>query len=266
MNTTRKAWAPKQWSLTKHETITSFEAWRQNLQYTLSLDRNFASFLADGVTWLKKSPGSPVRGFQDDAESVPQSKVKQRYGTELRSKSLASLKPEISQALDSLLKEIHTTTDAKILRSTASKLRLPSVRSCPLCKQAGRNGRHFLSKCIYLPAEGHAFLAKARLTCSFDEEVDLRRRSCCLHPNLPPGSFRVVLAPNNLLISTPSINTTGLSSPWTLASKLLLVALMLQLSKHPNRPYKWMVLRHLLLVRPTSPCHELPNASHSMSW
>ena len=29
--------APKQWSLTKQETITSFEAWRQNLQYILSL-------------------------------------------------------------------------------------------------------------------------------------------------------------------------------------------------------------------------------------
>ena len=45
--------APKQWSLTKQETITSFEAWRQNLQYILSLDRNFAGFLADGVTWSK---------------------------------------------------------------------------------------------------------------------------------------------------------------------------------------------------------------------
>ena len=64
--------APKQWSLTKQETITSFEAWRQNLQYILSLDRNFAGFLADGMTWLKKSPGSPRRGLQDDPDSVPQ--------------------------------------------------------------------------------------------------------------------------------------------------------------------------------------------------
>ena len=58
--------APKQWSL------TSFEAWRQILQYILSLNRNFVGFLADGVTWLKKSPGSPRRGLQDDPESVPQ--------------------------------------------------------------------------------------------------------------------------------------------------------------------------------------------------
>lgn len=243
--------APKQWSLTKHKIITSLEAWRQNLQYTLSLDRHFASFLADGVTWLKKSPGSPLCGFQDDTETVPQASritaqqkcthlelilgqianycpvishntivknstsmssiwqaiclpsqlaptsltstvpdkrpedlyqrlmsfiednlllangnisyygvvpdsdeemsptlenlvaltwlrlvhadlprlVKQRYGTELRSRSLASLKPEISQALDSFPEEIYTTTDAKLLRSTASLLRLPSVRA-----------------------------------------------------------------------------------------------------------------------------------------
>ena len=53
MNSNR---APKQWSLTKNETITTFEAWRQNLQYSLSLDANFAPFLADTFTWLKTSP------------------------------------------------------------------------------------------------------------------------------------------------------------------------------------------------------------------
>ena len=306
--------APKQWSLTKHETITSFEAWRQNLQYTLSLDRNFASFLGDGVTWLKKTPATPLCGLQDDSESVPTASrrtaqqkcthlelmlgeianhcpvisrntivknstsinsvwqairlyygfqstgahfldfknikleaderpedlyqrlmsfiedslvaangtithhgetpgtdeelspthenvtvltwlrlihadfpglVKQRYGTELRSRSIASLKPEISQALGSLLEEICTSAYAKILRTTASKLRPLStkapyqtpqpitkrfVKSCPLCKQADRNDHHFLSKCTYLPPEDRAFLAKARLTSSLDVE------------------------------------------------------------------------------------------------
>lgn len=49
-----------------------FEAWRQNLQYTLSLNFHFASFLADGVTWLKKSPSTPLRSFQYDADYVPQ--------------------------------------------------------------------------------------------------------------------------------------------------------------------------------------------------
>ena len=36
------------------KTITWFEPWRQKLQYSLSLDANFAQFLADNFTWLKK--------------------------------------------------------------------------------------------------------------------------------------------------------------------------------------------------------------------
>jgi hypothetical protein len=47
--------APKQWSLTKNETLTSFESWRQNLVYTLSLDNNFDPFLVSGVKWEKKT-------------------------------------------------------------------------------------------------------------------------------------------------------------------------------------------------------------------
>ena len=54
--------------------------------------------------------------------------AKQRYGTELRSKTLASLKPEIFLALDSLLKEIHSTADTKVLRTTASRFRQPQAR------------------------------------------------------------------------------------------------------------------------------------------
>ena len=239
--------APKQWSLTKQETITSFESWRQNLQYTLALDKNFAGFLVDGLTWLKKTSGAPLRGFTDDNEPIPEEQrrtaaqkvtqlelmlgqianfcpiisrntfvknstsmasiwqairlhygfrstgahfidfnniklepnerpedlfqrlqsfmedtllrsdgsirhhgdlpdsdeklspslenlivltwlrlinpdlpalVKQRYGMELRSHTLASIKPEISQALDSLLDEINTSNDSKVLRAS----------------------------------------------------------------------------------------------------------------------------------------------------
>ena len=64
--------APKQWSLTKHESITSFEAWRQNLQYSLSLDPNFAPFLADTFTWQKKSSTAPNRGLTSDGNAVPE--------------------------------------------------------------------------------------------------------------------------------------------------------------------------------------------------
>ena len=101
MGTTARA--PKQWSLSKNETINSFENWRQNLVYTLSLDTNFAPFLADGATWAKKTKAQPLRGFTDDGETVPLSRRKtarqkvKRYGTELRSRTLAPIKPEISQ-------------------------------------------------------------------------------------------------------------------------------------------------------------------------
>lgn len=64
--------APKQWSLTKSETINSFENCRQNLIYTLSLDNNFAPFLADGASWGKKSKSQPLRGFEDDGQGVPE--------------------------------------------------------------------------------------------------------------------------------------------------------------------------------------------------
>jgi hypothetical protein len=87
--------------------------------------------------------------------------VKQRYGTELRSQTLASLKAEISQTLDSLLDEIHSAADAKALR--ASLKDKPFDRSkkytgsgsrrtnkhCIFCKQAGCPYQHFLGTCKY---------------------------------------------------------------------------------------------------------------------
>ena len=104
--------------------------------------------------------------------------VKQRYGTELRSKTLASIKPEISQALDSLLDEIHATQESEVLRTAYMKqTKVPfkqpivttSKRICPLCKQTGRaKFDHFLSKCKYLPEGDRKFLTKARHIVSLD--------------------------------------------------------------------------------------------------
>ena len=242
--------APKQWSLTKSESINSFENWKQNLKYVLALDPQFAPFLADGVEWQKKTKGNATRGFTDDpapaegevnpiARRTAQQKaamlelmlgqvanyapviarssivksstamdtiwqllrshygfqstgghfldyaditleagerpedlyqrlmafvednllttagsithhgdrpdededltpslenmvvltwlrllhkdlprlIKQRYGTELRSRTLASIKPEISQAMDTLLDEVQSVSESKIMRS-----------------------------------------------------------------------------------------------------------------------------------------------------
>ena len=55
--------------------------------------------------------------------------VKQRYGTELRSQTLASIKPEISQALSSLLEEIRNSDDAKVMRTAISNFPKNKVSS-----------------------------------------------------------------------------------------------------------------------------------------
>lgn len=310
--------APKQWCLTKNETINSFENWKQNLIYSLSLDPNFTPFLSDGSTWRKKTKAGPLRGFTNDGSSVPEASrhtaaqkvamlelmlgqianfcpiisrntiiknstslesiwnairlhfgfqatgahfvdfdeitlqpnerpedlyqrlmafvednllktgqnithhseniaedeeltpslenlvvltwlrlinpalpklVKQRYGTELRSRTLASIKPEISQALSSLLDEITSSDDARIMRTEThyrpkknplpprpptNSIKHPTSRekSCPLCVQAGRSHTHFLSECKFLPERDRRYMARARQIATILQEDD----------------------------------------------------------------------------------------------
>ena len=40
------------------------------MEYILSLDENFANFLLDETTWLKKTAKHPLRGFRDDPTSA----------------------------------------------------------------------------------------------------------------------------------------------------------------------------------------------------
>ena len=81
--------------------------------------------------------------------------VKQKYRPELRSETVSSIKPEISQSLNSLLvEEIRAAAESKVLRSAIRhsnntfkselKTTVKSGRSCPLCNQAGRPFQHFL--------------------------------------------------------------------------------------------------------------------------
>ena len=51
--------APKQWQLTRSETINSFNNWKENLVYTLSLDSNFSPYVKEGGTWGKKTTTAP---------------------------------------------------------------------------------------------------------------------------------------------------------------------------------------------------------------
>ena len=112
--------------------------------------------------------------------------VKQRYGTELRKRTLASVKPEISQALDSLLDELQSGEESKVFHSApqmdhrsaftrrkpAPKLR-PS-KSCPLCQQAGRPDfrSHFLSTCKFLPEQDRLFMTRVRHVAGIDMDVN----------------------------------------------------------------------------------------------
>ena len=108
-------------------------------------------------------------------------RVRQRYGTELRNRTLASIKPEISQALPSLLDEIRSCEEVKAMRSTAStpprqpranylNQRQSRQKSCPLCKEAGRKDTHFLSKCTFLPEQDRKYMIKARQIAHILEE------------------------------------------------------------------------------------------------
>ena len=60
------------------------------------------------LTWLKL--------IHDDLPIL----VNQRYGTELRSRTLASIRPEISQALNTLVEELQSSEDAKVMRTIAN--------------------------------------------------------------------------------------------------------------------------------------------------
>ena len=293
--------APKQWALTKDETINSFENWRTNLMYILSLDNNFAEFLADGFTWHKKSAAHPNRGLAPDGENIPRDNrktaaqknaqlelmlgqianyasvisrntivkqseslkdiwqklrqhygfqstgshfldlcsiklqqgerhedlfqrltaffednllcanstikhhdqtvesdeemsptlentitalwlqlihpslpqlVKQKYGADLRNKTVASIRPEISQALSSLLDELSAIEDTKVMRTfTPRRQSVPNRKSCILCKTAGRpHTSHFLSGCKYLPEGDRRALGRSRLVTEYDCE------------------------------------------------------------------------------------------------
>ena len=62
--------AQRQRPLEENETITTFESWRHNLMYILTLDNNFAPLIKS--TWNKASKKDKYHGFTDDtAEDVP---------------------------------------------------------------------------------------------------------------------------------------------------------------------------------------------------
>ena len=118
--------------------------------------------------------------------------VKQRYSTELRGKTLASIREEISESLNALLGEI-TGENAAIARSSfrngnnqrrnysssksysSSSARQPARMFCPFCDAKNRPSDHFLSQCSFLPESDQRFFssrARSRAV-GVEEEEDL---------------------------------------------------------------------------------------------
>ena len=145
--------------------------------------------------------------------------IKKRYGTEIKSQTLASLKPEICPALKSLLKEIQSTNESEVLRTAFQQsssqrnahpqtlpfnTRVPGTRRkiCPLCQQANRSQfYHYLASpsfnslsksCNYLPTSDRQYLTRTRQVMS--ESLDVETASDYIetlpgHIETPPESI-----------------------------------------------------------------------------
>ena len=134
--------------------------------------------------------------------------VKQRYGAQLRDKTLASMKPEISQALSSLLDELKSTEEVKVMHSRisqSSNRTSPSwntrrtYKYCCLCRTANRPGynTHYLSQCRFLPESDRKCMTVRQVetlpeeSYSNDEERDFPPDNDPFFDKLPVSINRV---------------------------------------------------------------------------
>ena len=158
--------------------------------------------------------------------------VKQRYGTELRSTTLASLKPEISQALDSLLQDIRSTADTKVLHTTSL---LPRHGLLP----SDQSPAHFVNRPVAITNTSSAlaliYLQRTVLIClGLASCLPLTTKNLTtwtmlplspqpkMSPHCVPPLARSHVASvlNSLLTSKPSTSITPYSSPSTQVQRL----------------------------------------------
>ena len=104
--------------------------------------------------------------------------MNQRYGPELSTRTIASIKPEISQATNSFVEELRASKEARVMRTAAASAignrnryskskpqsRRPNTpKTCPLWQQAGRHDyNHFVSGCPHLHNADRKFMTRAR--------------------------------------------------------------------------------------------------------
>ena len=106
--------------------------------------------------------------------------VQQRYCTELRSRTLPSIRHEISLAIESLLDEINLNVETRALALSDRQRSKPKSRAhsatprrsprCPICSLTNRPANHFLSKCELLPEADRKYLTKARALSALEDE------------------------------------------------------------------------------------------------
>ena len=115
--------------------------------------------------------------------------VQQRYGAELRDKTLASIKSEISSAMSALLDELSSIEESRVMRTGHGSSNFRDVRtnsrdvrtnsrdvrgnqsrkSCTLCKAARRpHNTHWLTECSFLPESDRRAFSRST-TCEDDE-------------------------------------------------------------------------------------------------
>ena len=112
--------------------------------------------------------------------------VKQKYSTELRTKTIATLREDISESIDSMLAELSGESAASISRSSffnnprgrqnganSRQSYRPTPKFCPLCDACNRSSDHFLSECMHLPEADKKYMStRARSRPIGVEEVD----------------------------------------------------------------------------------------------
>ena len=91
---------PKPYSLTKRETVASFEAWLNNQLCNLNLEPTFAPFLVRDAVWLAESDDDhPHRGLLDDPAGANARTAAQKcVSLELMLGQIASYAPVIARA------------------------------------------------------------------------------------------------------------------------------------------------------------------------
>ena len=107
--------APKTWVLSKEETPSSFETWKENLIFNLTIDGSFAEFLTEGFQWAAASVAN--RGLVADEAGTANARTAQQKKAylELMLGSIAGYAPIIRRSF--------FTQEARSLQDIWTRLR-----------------------------------------------------------------------------------------------------------------------------------------------